>query len=358
MSESGTDSGEPLTHGLIDRALGTGLVPDGLVRHAARRAARSRTSRELEGGPEARQERLTELIDRMSTGPIAEQADSANTQHYEVPSEFFRTFLGPRLKYSACYWPAPETTLAEAEEYTLDLCCRRAGIADGLDLLDLGCGWGSMTLWMAERFPGSRILAVSNSATQRASIEADARSRGLGNVEVVTADVNDFEPDRKFDRIVSIEMFEHLRNWKEMLGRISSWLKPDGTFFIHVFTHSRFAYRFTDSWFADRFFTAGAMPSEELLLFFQEDLEVTDDWSFDGTHYARTLEAWLDRLDERRSGALAALGRGRSERSAREALAAWRVFLMAAAETWSYNDGQDWTVSHYLLRPATTRGSG
>ena len=349
-SVSGPDTGEPFTHGLIDRALGLGVVPDGLVRRAARRAARSRTSRELEGGIEAQQERLTGLVERMSSGPIAEQADSANTQHYEVPSRFFRTFLGPRMKYSACYWPAPETTLDEAEEYTLELCCHRAGIEDGMDLLDLGCGWGSMTLWMAERFPESRVLAVSNSSTQRASIEADARRRGLGNVEVVTADANEFRPDRKFDRVVSIEMFEHLRNWKEMLHRVSGWLEPGGAFFIHVFTHRRFAYRFTDSWFADRFFTAGTMPSQELLLFFQEDLEVTDRWSFDGTHYARTLEAWLDRLNERRSEALEALGQGRTRRDARDALAAWRVFLMAAAETWNYNQGQDWTVSHYLLK--------
>jgi cyclopropane-fatty-acyl-phospholipid synthase len=343
------DSGEPLTHGLIDRALGLGVVPDGLVRKAARRAARSRISRELEGGIEAQQERLNDLIIRMSTGPIAERADSANTQHYEVPSSFFRTFLGPHLKYSACYWPTTTTTLSEAEEYTLDLCCRRAGIVDGMDLLDLGCGCGSMSLWMAEHFPGSRIVAVSNSSTQKASIERDAGRRGLTNIEVVTADVNDFEPDRKFDRVVSIEMFEHLRNWDLLLGRIASWLEPGGRLFVHVFSHRRFAYRFTDSWFADRFFTAGTMPSQELMIWFQRAMRVERRWDFDGTHYARTLEAWLDGLDSNPNDALGTLPGSSRER--RTALAQWRVFLMAAAETWAFNQGQDWTVSHYLLAP-------
>ena len=344
---------EPFTHGLIDRALGLGVVPDGVVRRAARRAARSRTSRELEGGIEAQQERLEELIARMSSGPVAEQVESANDQHYEVPSAFFRTFLGPRLKYSACYWPTSSTTLAEAEEYTLDLCCRRAGIEDGMDLLDLGCGWGSMSLWMAERYPASRIVAVSNSSTQKESIESDARSRGLGNVEVMTADVNDFEPDRRFDRIVSVEMFEHLRNWDLLLERIGNWLEPGGRLFVHVFSHRRFAYRFTDSWFADRFFTAGTMPSQELMLWFQRSMEVERRWNFDGTHYARTLEAWLDRLDSNPNEALGALTG--SSRARRTALEQWRVFLMAAAETWAFNHGQDWTVSHYLMAPVGTR---
>ena len=349
MSETGKAQIEPFSHGLIDRALGTGVVPDGVVRRAARRAARSRTSRELEGGIEAQQERLTDLIERMSSGPIAEQTASANAQHYEVPSGFFRTFLGPRLKYSACYWPSATTTLAEAEDYTLELCCQRAGIEDGMELLDLGCGWGSMALFMAERFPGSRIVAVSNSSTQKASIESDARERRLTNIEVITADVNEFEPDRRFDRVVSVEMFEHLRNWDLMLERVASWLEPGGRLFVHVFSHRRFAYRFTDSWFADRFFTAGTMPSQELMLWFQRSMLVERRWNFEGTHYARTLEAWLDRLDSDPDRALDALTGDSRER--RTALAQWRVFLMAAAETWAYNEGQDWTVSHYLLRP-------
>ena len=349
MSGGPDSPGEPFTHGLIDRALGLGVVPDGVVRRAAKRAAASRTARELEGGIAAQQERLNDLVVRMSSGPIAESTDSANAQHYEVPSGFFRTFLGPRLKYSACYWPTNTTTLAEAEEYTLDLCCRRAGIADGMDLLDLGCGWGSMTLWMAERYPGSRVLAVSNSATQRESIERDARNRGLTNVEVVTADANEFDPDRKFDRVVSVEMFEHMRNWDLLLERVGSWLEPGGKLFVHVFSHRRFAYRFTDSWFASRFFTAGTMPSQELMLWFQRNLEVERRWNFDGTHYALTLEAWLDRLDLNPNEALGELVGDSRER--RTALAQWRVFLMSAAETWAYNNGQDWTVSHYLLSP-------
>ena len=336
---------EPRGHRAVDRALATGLVPDIAVRSAARRAARSRIRRESEGGAEAAEKRLAELIERMSTGPVAEQVDSANQQHYEVPTDFFRLFLGPRMKYSACWWPEGVNELDRAEEATLDLCCRRAGIEDGMTLLDLGCGWGSMSLWMAERYPGSQVMAVSNSRTQKEWIDSEADRRGLGNLEVTTTDVGDFRPDGRFDRVVSVEMFEHLRNWRELVHRISTWLEPGGRFFLHVFSNRLYGYRFTDSWFASRFFTAGTMPSHDLALFFQNDLAVERRWLFDGTHYARTLEAWLDQLDARQDEARALLepgGRGR--------LAAWRVFLMAAAETWAWSEGQDWVVSHYLFR--------
>ena len=336
---------EPRGHRAVDRALATGLVPDIAVRTAARRAARNRIGRESEGGAEAAEKRLAELVERMSTGPVAEQIESANLQHYEVPTDFFRLFLGPRMKYSACWWPEGVTDLDRAEEATLDLCCRRAGIEDGMTLLDLGCGWGSMSLWMAERYPGSSVTAVSNSRTQKEWIDSEASRRGLQNLEVTTTDVGEFRPEGRFDRVVSVEMFEHLRNWRELIHRISAWLEPGGRFFLHVFSNRLYGYRFTDSWFASRFFTAGTMPSHDLALFFQNDLVIERRWLFDGTHYARTLEAWLERLDARQDEARALLepgGRGR--------LAAWRVFLMAAAETWNYDSGQEWVVSHYLFR--------
>ena len=339
---------EPLGHLAVDRALATGLVPDRVVRSAAHRAAKQRIERESEGGVEGAEIRLAELVERMSSGPIAEQVETANSQHYEVPTGFFRLFLGPRMKYSACWWPDGVTDLTEAEEATLDLNCRRAGIEDGMTLLDLGCGWGSMSLWMAERYPASRVTAVSNSRTQRESIEADARDRGLDNLEVITADIGRFEPPARFDRVVSVEMFEHLRNWKELMRRISTWLEPGGRFFLHVFSNRRFGYRFTDSWFASRFFTAGTMPSHDLALFFQEDLVAERRWLLDGTHYSRTLEAWLTRLDARRDEA-----RDLLEPGGRGKLAAWRVFLMAASGTWAYDRGQEWVVSHYLFRART-----
>ncbi len=336
---------EPLGHLAVDRALATGLVPDLVVREAARQAARKRLRRESRGGAEAAELRLAELIGRMSSGPVAEQVETANHQHYEVPTDFFRLFLGPRMKYSACWWPEGVEGLDQAEEATLDLCCRRAGIEDGMNLLDLGCGWGSMSLWMAERYPHASVTAVSNSRTQKQWIDAQASSRGLANLEVITSDVGQFEPGGRFDRIVSVEMFEHLRNWKELMRRISTWLEPGGRFFLHVFSNRLYGYRFTDGWFASRFFTAGTMPSHDLALFFQDDLIAEQRWLIDGTHYARTLEAWLDRLDARRAEARALLepgGRGR--------FAAWRVFLMAAAETWAFRGGQEWVVSHYLFR--------
>ena len=339
---------EPLGHLAVDRALATGLVPDRVIRSAARRAAKQRIERESEGGVEGAEIRLAELVERMSSGPIAEQVETANSQHYEVPTGFFRLFLGPRMKYSACWWPDGVTDLTEAEEATLDLNCRRAGIEDGMTLLDLGCGWGSMSLWMAERYPASQVTAVSNSRTQRESIEADARARGLDNLEVITADIGRFEPPGRVDRVVSVEMFEHLRNWKELTRRISTWLEPGGRFFLHVFSNRRFGYRFTDSWFASRFFTAGTMPSHDLALLFQDDLVAERRWLLDGTHYSRTLEAWLTRLDARRDEA-----RDLLEPGGRGKLAAWRVFLMAASGTWAYDRGQEWVVSHYLFRART-----
>ena len=336
---------EPFGHLAVDRALATGLVPDPVVRAAARQAARSRLKRESAGGAEAAEERLAGLADRMSSGPVAEQVESANRQHYEVPTDFFRLFLGSRMKYSACWWPKGVDDLDRAEEATLDLCCRRARIEDGMTLLDLGCGWGSMSLWMAERYPASPVTAVSNSRTQKEWIDAEAERRGLGNLEVVTTDVGRFEPEGRFDRVVSVEMFEHLRNWRELMARISTWLEPGGRFFLHVFSNRLYGYRFTQGWFASRFFTAGTMPSHDLALFFQDDLIAEERWLFDGTHYARTLEAWLDRLDGRREEARALL-----EPGGRGHLAAWRVFLIAAAETWAHGRGQEWVVSHYLFR--------
>ena len=233
----------------------------------------------------------------------------------------------------------------------LELVCARAGIEDGMRVLDLGCGWGSLSLWIAERYPQARVLAVSNSAPQRLWIEAERDRRGLSALEVITADVNELALAEQFDRVVSIEMFEHMRNWELLLSRIADWLAPDGRLFVHVFSHRRLAYTFEGTWAAERFFTAGRMPSHELILRFQRDLAVRESWALDGTHYARTLGSWRERLDANAEQALEILAGAAGERHARGSLAAWRLFLISTEQMWRWRGGSEWMVSHHLLAP-------
>lgn len=290
----------------------------------------------------------------MGERPIAEHADAANAQHYELPPEFFRLCLGPRLKYSSCLFPTGGESLAEAEIAALTETCDHAALADGQSILELGCGWGSLSLWMAERYPRSQITAVSNSQGQRAHIEAEARARGLRNLTVITCDMNDFEIRKRFDRIVSVEMFEHMANWRALLTRARKWLKPDGRMFIHIFTHRDAPYRFdhTDSgdFIAQHFFTGGVMPSKGLMRQFPDLFEVEREWTWNGEHYARTARAWLDNMDaniDRVSqlmvetyGDDAVLWRRR-----------WRRFYQATAGLFGNDGGRTWAVSHYRLTP-------
>jgi cyclopropane-fatty-acyl-phospholipid synthase len=337
---------------MLDAALGRGLLPDPVLRLGSRWGAAARERQGSRGGVVARDERLRALVERMSSGPVAEVPDKANEQHYELPSEFIGLLLGPRRKYSGCLWDDGVTSLAEAEEAMLALTCARADVRDGQRILDLGCGWGSLSLWLAERYPNAEVVGVSNSSSQRAHIESQAAARGFENLTVVTADVNDFKPQGEFDRVMSIEMFEHMRNWKELLRRISTWLKADGKAFVHVFSHRDFPYLFESTWAAERFFTAGLMPSHELILRFQDDLRVSESWPVPGTHYAKTLQAWLSQLDARSDEAIEIFRRtGQSEREAKRTLGAWRLFLLSTDEIWAYRDGQRWLVSHYLLEP-------
>ncbi|HLI60086.1 MAG TPA: cyclopropane-fatty-acyl-phospholipid synthase family protein [Solirubrobacteraceae bacterium] len=345
-------SPEPRRYALLDRALTHGLAPDALLRAGSLYGAWARERRETRGGVAAQDERLRGLVTRMSSGPIAEAVDAANEQHYELPPEFLGLILGPRRKYSGCLWTPAVESLAQAEEAMLELSCDRAGVRDGMRVLDLGCGWGSLSLWLAERYPGSAITGVSNSRSQREWILGEAARRGLSNVTIHTADVNGYDPGGRFDRVMSIEMFEHLRNWRELLRRISTWLTPGGRAFVHVFSHRTLPYRFEGTWAAARFFTAGLMPSHDLMLRFQEDMVVRDAWAIPGTHYARTLSAWRARLDASLAEATAILRRsGRSQAQAQRLVATWRLFLISTEVIWGYRGGDRWLVSHYLLEP-------
>jgi cyclopropane-fatty-acyl-phospholipid synthase len=337
---------------LLDGALGRNAIPDSVLRAGSRSGARIRERREAKGGVTAQDDRLRALIQRMRTGPIAELPEIANQQHYELPPEFFELVLGPRRKYSACLWEQGTDTLAAAEEAMLELTCERAGVRDGMKILDLGCGWGSLSLWLAERYPNALITAVSNSAGQRRLIEAECARRGFERLAVVTADINEFDPGERFDRVISIEMFEHMRNWRQLLQRISGWLNDDGRLFVHVFSHRTLSYLFEGTWAAERFFTAGLMPSHELIARFQDELTLEDAWAVPGTHYARTLDAWLGRLDENSERVLELLrDSGRTQREARTMLGGWRLFLISTSEIWRRNGGNSWMVSHYLLAP-------
>jgi cyclopropane-fatty-acyl-phospholipid synthase len=328
-----------------------GLVPDTLVRRGIRDLLARQLAREASRPRERRDAEKQALIERLRHGPIAVHAEAANAQHYEVPPAFFRLMLGPRLKYSCALWPDGVADLAAAEEAMLALSAERAGLQDGMEVLELGCGWGSLCLWIAERHPRSRVLAVSNAAAQRRYIEAEAARRGLVNLELVTADAATFDTPRRFDRVVSVEMFEHLRNHEAFLARVAAWLKPGGALFVHVFAHRELLYLYEtegeETWMARHFFTGGVMPSEDLLPRFQRDLALDAHWRVSGLDYARTLEAWLARLDANRREALAVLAGVHGRAEAPRALRRWRMFLMACSELFGWDEGRAWCVAHY-----------
>jgi cyclopropane-fatty-acyl-phospholipid synthase len=338
------------------RLLERDLLPDFAVRFGIRRLLKARLAEEHRGSLEAQQRNLMKLITRLRQSPIAIHTADANLQHYELPCAFFELVLGRHLKYSSGYYRDPADSLDQAEAHMLRLTAERADLKDGERILELGCGWGSLSLWMAERYPRSRITAVSNSRTQKRFIDARAADRGIKNLEVITCDVNQlsFSADLQFDRVVSVEMFEHMRNYETLMQRISGWLKPAGTLFVHIFAHKTYAYPFEvrdeSDWMAKYFFTGGIMPSDDLLLYFQKDLTLQNHWQVDGRHYHRTSEHWLQNMDRHRRAIEPILAQTYGADQVRRWWVYWRVFFMSCAELWGYAGGQEWFVSHYLFR--------
>ena len=331
-----------------------GYVPKPLLRRGIRKLLDERLREQRSIFEPSRDQALTDWVSQMRTSDIAPVPEKANEQHYEVPPEFFRLTLGRNLKYSSAFYGEKSTTLDDAEEEMLRLTCMRADLIDGQDVLELGCGWGSLTLWMAKNYPASKIRAVSNSAPQREYILATAAERGLNNIEILTADMNEFRSDQRYDRVVSVEMFEHMRNWEKLISRVSEWLLPDGRVFMHVFAHQRYAYPFevrdeTD-WMSKYFFTGGMMPCPDLIDQLNIPLEVEQRWEVSGTHYARTSEDWLKNLEANKARVLEIFEETYGAGEAVRWYHRWRVFFLSCAELFAFDGGNEWIVSHVRLR--------
>lgn len=330
-----------------------GLMPDSMLRAGIRRLIKARLAEIANNDCEAGNKKLVEFIAEMNKSAIAPVPELANAQHYEVPESFFFYCLGSNRKYSSCFWMPDTQDLDEAEVLALTQTCEHADLRDGQSILELGCGWGSLSLWMATHYPNSQITGVSNSHSQREYITELAKSLGVTNLTIITADMNNFEAPATYDRVVSVEMFEHMRNYQVIYGKVARWLNPNGKFFKHIFVHRNTPYTFEvqndDDWMSQHFFSGGIMPSDDLPLYFQDNLKLINRWRWDGTHYEKTANAWLENMDEHKNELTPILRAAYGEANVEQWRNRWRIFYMACAELFGYNNGQEWWVSHYLF---------
>lgn len=338
---------------MISTVLENNILPDWLIRIGIRRLLAQRLREEHKGNAAAQQAHLMELIEFLKSSPIAVNTHDANEQHYEVPTEFFRLVMGKHMKYSSGYWKNGVTSIDQSEADMLELTTERAELKDGMSILELGCGWGSLSLYMAAKYPNAKITGVSNSRTQKEYIDNAAEARGLKNLTIITADMNQFTVDGKFDRVVSVEMFEHMRNYEKLLEKVSGFLNENGKLFVHIFTHKTYSYLFevkdeTD-WMSKYFFTGGIMPSDHLLMYFPKHLAIEKHWHVPGVHYYKTSEAWLSNMDAHKQEIQQIFMETYGKDQMTKWWVYWRVFFMACAELWGYNNGEEWIVSHYLF---------
>lgn len=330
------------------------LLPDFMIRYGIRALLKKRVRSLVSTNPEENIQNKIRFIQEMNSSQIALVPELANEQHYEIPSNFYKYCLGKHKKYSSCYWSDQTKSLSEAELLSLKVTSKHARLSNGLNILELGCGWGSLTLWMAKQYPNSKITAVSNSSSQKLYILAQAKKRKLRNISVVTEDMNKFNPKNRYDRVVSVEMIEHMRNHRQLFKKIHSWLKPGGLFFMHIFTHKSQPYLFEvqdeDDWMSKYFFSGGMMPSEDLPLFFQENLKIIDQWSWSGKQYEKTANAWLANIDSNEKKVMTVLADIYGKNNSKKWLQRWRIFFMSCAELWGYKNGKEWKVVHYLFK--------
>ena len=336
-----------------------GYIPDFLVRSGIRLLLKKRLKEISSSNCEKADELQSSMVSMMLGSPIAVNTDSANDQHYEVPVNFYSRILGERYKYSCCLWDDDTNNLDSAEIAALKKSCERAEIRDGLKILDLGCGWGSLSLWIAENYPNCSVTSVSNSSTQRDFIVNQAITNNLSNVRVIVADMNDFDIEDKFDRIVSLEMFEHMKNYQKLYKKLSGWLVEDGLFFMHIFCHKSSPYEFLDKgvndWMTRYFFTGGIMPSDDLPLFFQDSLTIQKRWRWNGSHYANTSNAWLKNMDQKKNELMPIIADVYGHDFSQKWWQRWRIFFMSCAELFAFNNGQEWYVAHYLFSKSAKR---
>jgi len=330
------------------------LLPDFIIRSGIRKLLAQRLKDENKGNPETQQAHFIKLVEELKNSPIAINTADANAQHYELPADFFQLVLGKHLKYSSGYWKAGVNSMEQSEMDMLEITCERAELKDGQNILELGCGWGSLSLFMANKFPNSKITSVSNSHSQKIFIDNQAQKRNIKNLVILTSDMNVFQIEEKFDRVVSVEMFEHMRNYELLMSKVANFLNKNGKLFVHIFTHKDYAYKFEvldeSDWMSKYFFTGGIMPSDHLLLYFQKQLKIEQHWRVSGEHYEKTSNAWLKNMDSHKQKIMEIMEQVYGKKDALKWWSYWRIFFMSCAELWGYKGGKEWMVSHYLFQ--------